>query len=241
MKVFDRANVRIVRLGDSVGVYLPIEYESLSGFHASVECGSDDGRLTFIIRPEVDELIVKTVNELWRNIRLLFSEIGDIGESMPWDDAEIVWEPYGAYEHKVPLSVAEILEHHRIRTTKSLRSDKEDMRKSIHDTFTKLCELASRRLGFKSLLYSMAFGDAVANKFSLISCTYGTLDVVCEIFSEEFSKVDDDRFWPLDSVKARKAVLAGYRKIKHLEDHPETFERERARVQQKWGFPLQSH
>jgi hypothetical protein len=239
MKIFDTANVRITRLDDSVGISLPIEYEELEGFSALLESGVQDGRLVFMVRPDVEPAVRSTVNELWRDLRLLFSEVADIGE-MPWPEVNIEWEAHEAAEGPVPLSAAEVLDHRRIYRTKPVTWDKEDIRKSIHDTMTKLCELAARRLGFKSRLFAMAFGDAVANKFSLISCTYGTLDVVCEIFSEEFSRVDGDRYWPLTSETARKAVAAGYRKIKSLEDNPLEFEKERARVQQKWGFPLQS-
>ncbi|CAJ37824.1 hypothetical protein [Methanocella arvoryzae] len=242
MKIFDMTKVRITRLGDSdsVGISLPVEYEKLEGFSAVLESAVDDGRLVLLVRPEVEPAVKETVNELWRDLRLLFSEIADVGE-MPWDDVVIVWEVHEAAEGPVPISAAEVLTHRRLYHTKPVDWDKEDIRKSIHDTMTKLCELAAGRLGFKSRLFAMAFGDAVANKFSMISCTYGTLDVICEIFSEEFTRIDDDRYWPLTSVPARAAVAAGYRKIKRLEDDPQEFEKERARVQQKWGFPLQSH
>lgn len=239
MKIFDTDRVRITRLDDSVGITLPVEYEGLDGFPAQLECAVEDGRLVFMVRPDVEPAVKETVNELWRDLRLLFSRVADIGE-MPWGEVAIEWEAHEAAEGPVPLSAAEILEHRQVYHTRPLTWDKEDIRKSIHDTMTKLCELAARRLGFKSRLFAMAFGDAVANKFSLISCTYGTLDVVCEIFSEEFTKLDDDRYWPLTSAQARDAVAAGFRKIRHLEDDPQEFEQERARVQQKWGFPLQN-
>lgn len=239
MKIFDTAKVHITRLGDSVGVSLPNEYESMEGFPALIESAVDHGQIVFMVRPDLEPAVKETVDELWRDLRLLFSSIADIGE-MPWDDVTIEWEAHEAAEGPVPISAEEVLEHRQIYRTRPVSWEKEDIRKSIHDTMTKLCEIASRRLGFKSKLFAMAFGDAVANKFSLISCTYGTLDVACEIFSEEFNKVDDDRYWPLTSKKARDAVAAGYRKIRHLEDRPEVFEQERARVQQKWGFPLQS-
>ncbi len=239
MRIFDTARVRITRLDDSVGISLPAEYEELDGFPAMLESAVEDGRLVFMVRPDVEPAVKETVTELWRDLRLLFSGVADIGE-MPWDDVVIEWEAHEAAEGPVPISAAEVLDHRRLYHTKPLAWDKEDIRKSIHDTMSKLCELAARKLGFKSRLFAMAFGDAVANKFSLISCTYGTLDVVCEIFSEEFSRVDDDRFWPLTSTLAREAVAAGYRKIRQLEDDPREFEKERARVQQKWGFPLQN-
>ncbi|HMK47420.1 MAG TPA: hypothetical protein VK436_12410 [Methanocella sp.] len=216
-----------------------MEYEALEGFSATLESATDDGRLVFMLRPNVDHAVRETVRELWRDLRLLFSKVADIGE-MNWDEVSIEWEAHEAAEGPVPLSAEEVIEHRRLYHGESMARDKDDIRKSIHDTMTKLCELAANRLGFTSRLFAMAFGDAVANKFSLISCTYGTLDVVCEIFSEEFSKVHDERYWHLTSEKAQDALAASYRKIKYLEDHPNEFEKERARVQQKWGFPLKA-
>lgn len=245
MKILDSTDVKIVRIGDSVGIILPQEYEELVGAGASFEATSEAGKLAFVIRPDLDDAVRLTVDELWGDIRLLLSEIGEIGTTPPWEDMKILWEvenvPYEkAPSSKVPLGAAEVLEHRRVYHTKPLEWEKEDMRKGIFDTLTKLCELAARRLGFKSHLFAIAFGDAVANKFSQVSCTYGTLDVLCEIFSEEFNNVYQDRFWSLTSDRSREAVTACYRKIKYLEDHPEVFEKERARVQGKWGFPLQS-
>lgn len=245
MKILDQTDIKIERIGDRVGIYLPIEYEGLEGFPARFEGTVDDGRLAFRIRPELDPPVKETVNELWRDLRLLFSDLADIGTEPPWQDMDIVWgvevvPDEKGYEGKVPISASEVLEHRRIYHRRPLEWDRIDIRKSIFDTMTKLCELASRRLGFKSDLFSTAFGDAVANKFCQISCTYGTLDILCEIFSEEFMNVFPDRFWSLTSGQSREAVAACYRKIKYLEDHPEEFEKERARVQGKWGFPLQS-
>jgi hypothetical protein len=245
MKVIDSADVRIIRIGDKVGVILPPEYAELEGSCASFEAVSEEGKLVFMISPDLENAVRLTVDELWGDIRLLFSEIGEIGTSPPWEDMKILWELQNVPDEKthgskVPLSAAEVLEHRRMYCAKPMEWDKEDVRKGIFDTLTKLCELAARRLGFKSHLFAMAFGDAVANKFCQISCTYGTLDVICEIFSEEFTSVYPDRFWSLTSGRSREAVAAGYRKIKYLEDHTEAFEKERARVQGKWGFPLQS-
>lgn len=245
MKILDSADVKIVRIGDNIGIILPAGYEELEGVGACIEALSEDGKLAFLIRPDLEDAVRLTVDELWGDIRLLFSEIGEIGTSPPWEDMKIFWEVQNvpdekSHGSKVPLGAAEVLEHRRIYHAKPMEWDKEDVRKGIFDTLTKLCELASRRLGFKSHLFAMAFGDAVANKFCQVSCTYGTLDVLCEIFSEEFNNVYQDRFWSLTSERSREAVTACYRKIKYLEDHPEVFEKERARVQRKWGFPLQS-
>jgi hypothetical protein len=245
MKILDSADVRIVRIGDNIGIILPAEYEELEGAAASFEARSEDGKLTFEIKPDLEDAVRLSIDELWGAVRLLFSEIGEIGTSPPWEDMKIVWDVQNlpdekAHGSKVPLGAAEVLEHRHIYCAKPMEWDKEDVRKGIFDTLTKLCELAARRLGFKSHLFAMAFGDAVANKFCQISCTYGTLDVLCEIFSEEFNNVYQDRFWSLTSDLSREAVTACYRKIKYLEDHPDAFEKERARVQGKWGFPLQS-
>lgn len=245
MKIIDRTDTKIERIGDRVGIYLPVEYEGLEGFPAMFEGTVDNGKLALVIRPDLERPVKETVNELWRDLRLLFSDIADIGPEPPWQNIDIVWEVQEApeekaYGSKVPVSAAEVLEHRQIYHSKPLNWDRIDVRKSIFDTMTKLCELASQRLGFNSSLFSTAFGDAAANKFCQVSCTYGTLDIICEIFSEEFSSVYADRFWSLTSELSREAVAACYRKIRYLEEHPEEFERERARVQGKWGFPLQS-
>jgi hypothetical protein len=245
MKIIDSTDAKIERAGDRAGIFLPVEYEGLTGLPVRFEGALDGGKLVFVIRPDLDAPVTETVNELWRDLRLLFSDLADIGPAPPWQDMEIVWEveeapEEKAYGGKVPISASEVLEHRRIYHSRPLEWDRIDIRKSIFDTMTKLCELSARRLGFKSELFSTAFGDAAANKFSQVACTYGTLDVLCEIFSEEFMNVYPDRFWSLTSDRSREAVAACYRKIKYLEDHPEEFEKERARVQGKWGFPLQS-
>lgn len=245
MKILDTADVRIIRMGDNLGVIMPQEYEGLEGFSARLEAAVEDGKLVFLVRPELEGPVRDTVNELWRDLRLLFANLADIGPQPPWEDIDIVWVPEEAPEEKahgrkVPIAASEVLDHRRIYHSRPLDWDRIDIRKSISDTLTKLCEIASRHLGFKSELFSEAFGDAVANKFCQVSCTYGTLDVICELFSEEFTNVYPDRFWSLTSEPSREAVAAGYRKIKHLEDHPDAFDKERERVQKKWGFPLQS-
>jgi len=245
MKIIDSTNVKIVRMGDNRGIILPPEYEGLEGFPVRFEAALEDGKLVFLIRPDLDGPVKETVSELWRDLRLLFSDLADIGPAPPWQELEIVWEVQEvpgekARNGKVPIAASEVLDHRRIYRSRPLEWDRIDVRKSIFDTLTKLCELAARHLGFKSELFSEAFGDAVANKFCQVSCTYGTLDVLCEIFSEEFVSVYPDRFWSLMSGRSREAVAACYRKIKHLEDRPEEFEKERERVQRKWGFPLQS-
>ncbi|HEY3274394.1 MAG TPA: hypothetical protein VGJ92_11555 [Methanocella sp.] len=244
MKIIDSTDAKIVRMGDNMGIILPPEYEGLEGFPARFEGLLDDGKLVFLIRPELEKPVKDTVNELWRDLRLLFSDLADIGPAPPWSELDIVWEVQEAPEGKarngqVPISASEVLEHRRIYRSRPLEWDRIDIRKSIFDTMTKLCELAARHLRFESSLFSVAFGDAVANKFCQVTCTYGTLDIVCEIFSEEFNNVYPDRFWSLTSERSREAVAAGYRKIRHLEDHPDEFENERARIQGKWGFPLQ--
>jgi hypothetical protein len=245
MKILDTADAKIVRMGDNIGIILPLEYEGLEGFPARFEGAVEDGKLVFLVRPDIDRPVKETVDELWRDLRLLFSELADIGPAPPWQELEIVWEVQEvpgekARNGKVPIAASEVLEHRRIYRSRPLEWDRIDIRKSIFDAMTKLCELAAQHLGFKSELFSEAFGDAVANKFCQVTCTYGTLDVVCEIFSEEFNNVYPDRFWSLTSERSREAVAACYRKIRHLEEHPEEFEKERARVQRKWGFPLQN-
>jgi hypothetical protein len=245
MKIIDSTDVKIERAGERVVIFLPQEYEGLEGFDACFEVSSDNGKLVFLVRPEIDVPVRETVSELWRDLRLLFSDLADIGPQPPWQDMDIVWGAENAprekaYGGKVPIAASEVLEHRRIYHSRPLEWDRIDIRKSIFDTMTKLCELASRRLGFKSSLFAAAFGDAVANKFSQVACTYGTMDVVCAIFAEEFDNVYPDRYWSLVSERSREAVAAGYRKIKYLEEHPDEFEEERARVQGKWGFPLQN-
>ncbi|HEY3273683.1 MAG TPA: hypothetical protein VGJ92_07980 [Methanocella sp.] len=245
MKIIDSTDAKIERIGDRLGVYLPIEYEGLEESPARFEAASEDGKLVFIIRPDIEGPVRDTIGELWRDLRLLFSDLADIGGQPPWQDMDIVWgvevaPEEKAYGGKVPIAASEVLEHRRIYHSRPLEWDRIDIRKSIFDTLTKLCEIASKHLGFKSELFSEAFGDAVANKFCHVTCTYGTLDIVCEIFSEEFNNVYPDRFWSLTSEQSREAVAACYRKIRHLEDNPEEFEKERARIQGKWGFPLQS-
>ncbi len=245
MRILDRTDVKIERIGDRTGVFLPIEYEGLEGFPARFESAVDNGKLALIVRPEIDRPVKETVGELWRDLRLLFSGLADIGPEPPWQIIDVVWGVETAPDEKayggmVPIAASEVLEHRRIYHSKPLYWDRIDVRKSIFDTLTKLCELGARQIGFDSELFSIAFGDAVANKFCQVSCTYGTLDIICEIFSEEFTNVYGERFWSLTSERSREAVAACYRKIKYLEDHPEAFERERARIQGKWGFPLQS-
>jgi len=65
-------------------------------------------------------------------------------------------------------------------------------------------------------------------------------DVVCEIFSEEFDRVNEEKCWKLTSDKAASGVEEAYKRIKYLEVHPEEFKKERERIQSKWGFPLQT-
>ncbi|OPY26478.1 MAG: hypothetical protein A4E28_02488 [Methanocella sp. PtaU1.Bin125] len=245
MKIIDRTEVKIEKLGDRVGFFLPVEYEELEGFPAGFEVASDKGELVLLVRPQIERPVKETIGELWRDLRQLYSELADIGEQPPWQDIDIVWGVEAApaekaFGEKVPIAASEVLEHRRIYHSRPVEWDKIDIRKSIFDTLTKLCGLASRRLGFESRLFSAAFGDAVANKFCQVACTYGTLDVICEIVSEEFNNVYPDRYWSLTSGRSREAVAACYRKVKYLEDHPEEFEKERARIQGKWGFPLQS-
>ena len=113
----------------------------------------------------------------------------------------------------------------------------EDMRKSIHDTISKLSELAALRLGFKDELFARAFGQAAGNNFSChISSLYGMPDVILEIFNEEFVKVDDDKYWKLTSETAQNAVKAAYGRIRYLSEYPVEYEKEKARVEKKWGI-----
>jgi hypothetical protein len=99
----------------------------------------------------------------------------------------------------------------------------------------KLCELAALRLGFADRLFARAFGQAVGNYFSFTGCLYGMYDVVCEIFKEEFVKVDDERFWKLTSPAAQGAVKAAYDRIRYLESHRDEYEKEKARIEAKWS------
>jgi hypothetical protein len=239
MKVFDTVDVRIVRVGAEVAIYLPMEYEALEGFDAEFSAGVEGDDLVFRVKPHVGHAVKETVDELWRSLRILFSKIGDIGEA-PWGDMEIVWEAPHVYEEKVPIAASEVVTHRHIRASygkeEHIVSDKEDMRRSIHDTITKLCELAALRLGFKDPLFARAFGQAVGSYFSFITCLYGMYDIICEIFKEEFVRVDDDKFWKLTSGAAQDAVKAAYDRIRYLESHPEDYQKEKARVEAKWGI-----
>jgi hypothetical protein len=243
MKVFDSVGGRIERIGDSVGIYFPVEYESLEGYEVELSAAMENNDLVFVIKPHINKAVKETVEELWRDLRMLFSRIGDIG-STPWNEMEIVWQSPEAYYEKVPISAEEVIQHRFMRASfgkpEYIAGTKEDMRKSINDTLEKLCELASLRLGFKDELFARAFGQAVSSKFSTTSCLYGMYDVICEIFSEEFDKVNDDTCWKLTSDKSAEAVEVAYKRIRHMESHPAEFRKERERIQSKWGFPLQT-
>ncbi len=238
MKVFDTVDAKIVKIDDSVGIIFPLEYEGLEGFDAEFSAGTEGDELVFRIKPRVDHAVRETVDELWRCLRILFSKAGDIGEA-PWGEMEIVWEAPHVYEEKVPIAASEVITHRHMRASYGKESyavgDREDMRRSIHDTIEKLCELAALRLGFEDPLFARAFGQAVGSYFSFTTCLYGMYDIVCEIFREEFVKVDDDKFWKLTSETAQQAVKAAYDRIKHLESRPDEFRKERARVEAKWG------
>ncbi len=238
MKIFDIIDARITRVGDNVGIFLPMEYEALEGLDAELSAGVEGDDLVFTIKPRYEHAVRETVDELWRSLRVLFSRIGDIGEA-PWENLEIVWQAPHVYEEKVPIAASEVLVHRHMRATygkeEYIIGDKEDMRRSIHDTIEKLCELAALRLEFKDPLFARAFGQAVGSYFSLTTCLYGMYDIVCEVFREEFVKVDDDRFWKLTSPTARDAVKAAYDRIRYLEAHPGDYEKEKARVEAKWG------
>lgn len=239
MKVFDTVDVKIVRVDESVGMFFPLEYEALEGFDAEFSAGVEGDDLVFRIKPHVRHAVKETVDELWRSLRILFSKIGDIGET-PWGEMEIVWQAPHVYEDKVPIAASEVITHRHIRASygkeEYMVGDKEDMRRSTHDTMAKLCELAALRLNFRDQLFARAFGQAVGNYFSFSSCLYGMYDIVCEVFREEFVKVDDDRFWKLTSKTAQDAVKAAYDRIKYLESHPEEYQKEKARVEAKWGI-----
>ncbi len=237
MRVFDTVNLKIVRIGDSVGVYFPIEYDAMEGFDAEFSAAIQDNDLVFIIKPQIKKAVEEAVNGLWQELRILFSKVGDIGEKAPWDSMEIVWSAPHVYEDKVPISSDEVITHIHARAVygeEYVTGDSEDMRKGIHDTITKLCELAALRLDFEDELFSRAFGQAAGNNFSFNYCLYGTYQVICEIFNEEFNKVDDNRLWKLRSEKARDAVKAAYDRIKYLERHPEEFKKEEERIRKKW-------
>lgn len=239
MKVFDTVDLKIEKIGDSVGILFPIEYEALEGLDAEFSAGVEGDEMVIKIRPQLSDPVIETVNELWSGLRILFSNIGDIGET-PWEELDVVWKAPHVYEEKVPISASEVIVHRHIRSAfgkeEYMTSDKDDMRRSIHDTITKLSELASLRLGFNDELFARAFGQALGNNFSCnITSLYGMYDIVFEIFNEEFVKVDDDRFWKLTSEVAQKAVKAAYDRIRHLSEHPEEYEKEKARVEKKWG------
>jgi hypothetical protein len=239
MKVFDTVGVKIVRAGEEVVVYLPMEYEALEGFDAELSAGVEGDDLVFKIKPRIDMAVKETVDELWRCLRILFSKVGDIGE-VPWGEMEIVWEAPHVYEEKMPIAASEVLIHRHMRAAygkeESMVGDREEMRRSIHDTITKLCELASLRLGFNDPLFARAFGQAVGSYFSFITCLYGMYDIVCEVFREEFVKVDDDRFWKLTSGTAQDAVKAAYDRVRYLESRPEEYQKEKTRIEEKWGI-----
>lgn len=240
MKVFDTVDLKVEKIGDSAGILLPLEYEALEGLDAEFSAGVEDDELVLRIRPHLNSAVKETADELWRDLRILFSKIGDISEA-PWNELDIVWKAPHVYEDKVPISSSEVIVHRHIRAAfgkeEYMVSDKEDMRKSIHDTITKLTELAALRLGFRDELFARAFGQAAGNNFSCnITCLYGMSDVVFEIFNEEFVKVDDDRFWKLTSETAQKAVKAAYGRIRYLSEHPGEYEKEKARVEEKWGI-----
>jgi hypothetical protein len=243
MKTIDSVDVRIARIGDSIGIFFPMEYESLEGFDAQFSAELDGNDLVFVIRPHIVKTVRRTVDELWKDIRILFSKIGDIGDT-PWKEIEIVWKAPEAYYEKVPIAAEEVIQHRFIRASygkpEYIAGTREDMRKSISDTMEKLSELAALRLGFEGELFARAFGQSVASKFSASSCVYGIYDVVCEIFSEEFDRVDEEKCWKLTSDKAAIGVKAAYDRIRYLEAHPDEFAKERERIQSKWGFPLQT-
>jgi hypothetical protein len=240
MKILDRTEARIEKIGNRTGIFLPLEYEGLAGFSARFDGAVEDGKLVLLIRPEIDGAVRETVDELWRDLRLLFSDLADIGPQPPWQDMDIVWEAENApeskvYSGKVPIVAAEVLEHRRIYNTKPLYGDLKDIRRGIFDTMGKLCVLASRHLGFKSQLFIIAFGEAMASMFCQVGCYFSAADVICNVFSEEFSSIYPDRYWSLTSERSREAIDACYRKIKYLEDHPEAFEKEKERVMNLWG------
>jgi hypothetical protein len=243
MKVFDTVNIRIERIGDSVGIYFPIEYDAMEGFDAEFSAGLEGNDIVFKVKPYLKKAVEETVDEMWKDLRTLFSGIGDIGEKAPWEVMDIMWIAEETSKGKVPISASEVVTHRHSKATygeEYVRADREDMRKGIHDTITKLCELAALRLGFKNEVYARAFGQAVGNNYSFTSCLYGTYDILCEIFKEEFMKVDDDRNWGLTSEPARKAVKAAYDRIKFLEEHPEEYKKEEERVRNAWQPALKT-
>ena len=241
MKAFDTVNVKIEKIGDSVGVYFPIEYNAMEGFEAEFSAWVEGDDVVFKIKPNIKNAVEDTVNELWQDLRILFSKIGDIGEKAPWGEMEIVWATAETSKGKVPISAAEVVIHRHSRAVygeEYVRGEREDMRKGIHDTIAKLCELAALRLGFKDPVFARAFGQAAGNNYSFTSCLYGTYDVLCSIFNEEFTKVDDDKLWQLTSGTAQKAVKAAYDRIKYLEEHPDEYKKEEERVRNTWGPAL---
>ncbi len=239
MRVFDTVDVRIARIGDDIGIFLPLEYEALEGFDAEFSAGTEGDELVFRIKPHVTGAVRETVEELWRSLRVLFSRTGDIGE-VPWGEMEIVWQAPHVYEDKVPIAASEVLVHRRMRAAygreEFMVGDREDMRRSIHDTITKLCELAALRLGFEDELFARAFGQAVGSYFSSVTCLYGMYDFICEVFREEFVKVYEDKYWKLTSAAAQDAVKAAYDRVRYLEAHPDEYLKEKARVEAKWGI-----
>jgi hypothetical protein len=60
-------------------------------------------------------------------------------------------------------------------------------------------------------------------------------DVVYEIFGEEFDRVEGDKYWKLTSPTAQDAVKAAYDKVRYLESRPALYEKEKARIEAKWG------
>jgi hypothetical protein len=144
MKIIDSTDAKIERIDDRPGVYLPIEYEGLEGSPARFEAASEDGKLVFMIRPDLEGPVRDTIGELWRGLRLLFSDLADIGEQPPWQDMNIVWgvevtPEEKAYGDKVPIAASEVFSHRRIYHSRPLEWDRIDIRKSIFDTLTKLC------------------------------------------------------------------------------------------------------
>jgi len=53
MKTLDSVDVRIARIGDSIGIYFPMEYDSLEGFDAKFSAELDGNDLVFVIRPHI--------------------------------------------------------------------------------------------------------------------------------------------------------------------------------------------
>lgn len=239
MKTFDTVDIHMDRIGDSAGIVFPIEYEALEGYDAEFSAGVEDDELVIRIKPRISQAVKETVDVLWWDLRTLFSKVADIGET-PWNELEVVWQAPHVYEDKVPIAASEVIIHRHLRASYGKEEydhgDKEDMRKSIHDTITKLGEIAALRLGFKDELFARAFGQAVGNKFACsIASLYGMYDVVYEIFGEEFDRVEGDKHWKLTSPTAQDAVKAAYDKVRYLESRPALYEKEKARIEAKWG------